>query len=106
MKVLFIGGTGIISTAVSQLAIDNGIELYLFNRGINNEFIPKGAKVITGDISDLERTKSLLDEHNFDVVVDWIAFTPSDIERDINFFKDKTQQFIFISSASVYQKPL
>ena len=106
MKVLFIGGTGIISTAVSQLAIDNGIDLYLFNRGTNSEFLPNGASVIAGDINDFENAKSLLDEHNFDVVVDWIAFTPNDIERDIKLFKDKTEQFIFISSASVYQKPL
>ncbi len=106
MKVLFIGGTGTISTAVSQLAVDSGIDLYLFNRGINSEFIPNGASVITCDINDFEKAKSLLDEHNFDVVVDWIAFSPSDIERDINLFKGKTKQFIFISSASVYQKPL
>lgn len=106
MKVLFVGGTGIISTAVSQLAVDKGIDLYLFNRGINNEFVPKGAHVITSDINNYENAKSLLDEYEFDVVVDWIAFTPSDIERDIKLFKDKTKQFIFISSASVYQKPL
>ncbi len=97
MKVLFIGGTGIISTAVSQLAVDRGIDLYLFNRGINNEFLPQGAKVIKGDINDFEKTKYILDEHEFDVVVDWIAFTPDDIERDIKLFKNKTKQFIFIS---------
>ena len=106
MKVLFIGGTGIISTAVSQLAVDRGIELYLFNRGNSNEFLPRGAKVINGDINNLELAKSLLDKHEFDVVVDWIAFTPEDIERDIELFKNRTKQFIFISSASVYQKPL
>jgi len=106
MKVEFIGGTGIISTAVSQLAVDRGIELYLFNRGNSNEFLPRGAKVINGDINNLELAKSLLDKHEFDVVVDWIAFTPEDIERDIELFKNRTKQFIFISSASVYQKPL
>jgi len=106
MKVLFIGGTGIISTAVSQLAVDRGIELYLFNRGNSNEFLPRGAKVINGDINNLELAKSLLDKHEFDVVVDWIAFTPEDIKRDIELFKNRTKQFIFISSASVYQKPL
>lgn len=106
MKVLFIGGTGIISTAVSQLAVDKGIDLYLFNRGINEYFFPKGAKLLKGDINNFDKMKSLLADHQFDVVVDWIAFTPSDIERDIKLFKSNTKQFIFISSASVYQKPL
>ena len=106
MKVLFIGGTGIISTAVSQLAIERGIDLYLFNRGINKEFFAKGAKVIKGDINNLKEMESLLSEHYFDVVVDWIAFTPEHIERNIKLFGGKTKQFVFISSASVYQKPL
>ena len=106
MKVLFIGGTGIISTAVSQLAVDKGIDLYLFNRGINEHFFPKGAKLIKGDIKNFDEMNSLLAKHQFDVVVDWIGFTPSDIERDIKLFKGKTKQFVFISSASVYQKPL
>ena len=108
MKVLFIGGTGIISTAVSQLAIDNGIDLYLFNRGSNSEFLPNGASVIAGDINDFENAKSLLDEHEFDVVVDWIAFTPSDIERDIKLFKDKTPitvlNFVNLSKRGFYNK--
>jgi len=106
MKVLFIGGTGIISTAVSRLAVDNGIDLYLFNRGNSSEFLPNDAKIITGDINDHDKMISVLSEHEFDVVVDWIAFTPNDIQRDIKMFKDKTKQFIFISSASIYQKPL
>ncbi len=106
MKVLFIGGTGIISAAVSKLAIERGIELYLFNRGRNDEFFPEEAKQIKGDIKNLEEMESLLADHFFDVVVDWIAFTPSDIERDIKLFSGKIGQFIFISSASVYQKPL
>ncbi|MEN8193546.1 MAG: SDR family oxidoreductase [Bacteroidota bacterium] len=106
MKVLFIGGTGVISTAVSQLAVEKGIELYIFNRGISKELFPIEATFIKGDINDLASAKSLLGEHEFDVVVDWIAFTPNDIKRDIELFKGRTKQFVFISSASVYQKPL
>lgn len=106
MKVLFIGGTGIISTAVSQLAVERGIDLYLFNRGMNKGFLAEGAKVIIGDINNFKEMESLLSEHYFDVVVDWIAFTPEHIERDIRLFGGKTNQFVFISSASVYQKPL
>ena len=105
MKVLFIGGTGNISTAVSKLAIQRGIDLYLLNRGIHKVDIP-GAKFITGDISNPEQVKTLLQDHNWDVVVNWIAYTESDINSDIELFRGKTGQYIFISSASAYQKPL
>ncbi|MCK4898272.1 MAG: NAD-dependent epimerase/dehydratase family protein, partial [Anaerolineales bacterium] len=105
MKVLFIGGTGNISTAVSKLAIQRGIDLYLLNRGIHKVDIP-GAKFITGDISNPEQVKTLLQDHNWDVVVNWIAYTESDINSDIELFRGKTRQYIFISSASAYQKPL
>ncbi|MDF2963006.1 MAG: nucleoside-diphosphate-sugar epimerase [Paenibacillus sp.] len=105
MKVLFIGGTGIISTAVSKLALDKGIELFLFNRGQRQEFIPEGAKVITGDIRDTASTAEVLKNTFFDVVVNWIAFTPEDLRRDLGLFQGKTDQYIFISSASAYQKP-
>jgi len=106
MKVLFIGGTGIISAAVSELCVKSGIDLYLFNRGSNSEFTPKNAKIIYGDISNRKAMYDLLKNETFDVVVDWLAFTQEDIKFDINLFKNKTKQFIFISSASVYQKPI
>ena len=106
MKVLFIGGTGIISTSVSKLAIERGIDLYQFNRGNRKELFTDGAKIIKGDINNFEEMESLLSNHEFDVVVDWLAFNPSDIERDINLFANKVKQFVFISSASIYQKPL
>ena len=104
MKVLFIGGTGNISTSVSKSCVEKRIDLYLLNRGNRNVEIP-GAKVILGDISDPEQAAALVKEHHWDAVVDWIAFNVNDIERDINLFRNKTKQFIFISSASVYQKP-
>jgi nucleoside-diphosphate-sugar epimerase len=105
MKVLFIGGTGLISEAVSKLAVEKGIELYLFNRGLNLNSIPHGAKVITGDIRDVEATKATLKNYTFDVVVDWVAFTPEQVQVDLDIFQGKTNQYIFISSASAYQKP-
>jgi nucleoside-diphosphate-sugar epimerase len=105
VKVLFIGGTGNISTAVSKLSITQGIDLYLLNRGTRQVDIPR-AKIIKGDISNSEKMRALLQDHAWDVVVNWIAFTPDDIERDIELFRGKTRQYIFISSASVYQKPL
>lgn len=105
MKVLFIGGTGEISEAVSRLAVKKGIDLYLFNRGNNKEFMPQGAKLIEGDIYQEDKAADILADYSFDVVVDWIAFGPENIKRDIRLFRDKTEQYIFISSASVYQKP-
>lgn len=105
MKVLFIGGTGNISTAVSKLAIQHGMQLHLLTRGKRQKDI-RGAKFITADISDPERVKAQLEGHIWDVVVNWIAFTESDINRDIELFRGKTKQYIFISSASAYQKPL
>ncbi|MFW6022287.1 MAG: SDR family oxidoreductase [Halanaerobiaceae bacterium] len=105
MKVLFIGGTGLISQAVSALAVEKGHDLYLFNRGKHSEFVPEGAKVIEGDIRNTEDTRQKLKDYSFDVVVDWIAFTPDHVKADIKIFNDITKQYIFISSASAYQKP-
>ncbi len=105
MRVLFIGGTGIISAAVSKLAVEKGIELYLLNRDQHREFVPKGAKVIKGDIRDKKSVSQVLKGKDFDVVVDWLAFVPEDVEYDIKIFKGNVGQYIFISSASAYQKP-
>lgn len=105
MKVLFIGGTGLISTAVSKLAIDRGFELYLLNRGMRKENIPDGAKLIQADIRDVEATAEAVKGYNFDVAVDWIGFVPQHVENDITLLQDKVNQYIFISSASAYQKP-
>ncbi len=105
MKVLFIGGTGNISTTVSTQAVTRGIELYLLNRGKRGLTIP-GTKSIIGDINRREDIESVLKGHTWDVVVNWIAFTEQDIVRDYELFRGRTKQYIFISSASVYQKPL
>ena len=104
MKVLFIGGTGVISSACTDLAINMGIELYLLNRGNSSRIPPKSAKLIKADIRNKETVKSLIDQHIFDVVVDWIAYNRIHVENDFELFKDKTSQYIFISSASAYQK--
>ena len=104
MKVLFIGGTGNISTEASKLAVSQGIDLYILNRGSSDISIP-GAKKITANIYNVEETREALKDHSWDVVVNWIAFIPSHIQTDIELFRAKTKQYIFISSASVYQKP-
>ncbi len=105
MKVLFIGGTGLISSASTRLAIARGIDLFLLNRG-NQVDIPAGATNLVADIRDQDATARALAGHQFDAVVDWIAYTTADIERDLALFEGKTRQYIFISSASAYQKPL
>ncbi len=106
MKVLFIGGSGIISSACSALAVERGIDLYLLNRGqTSHRPIPDGAKVLRGDIRDQADAASALGAHTFDVVVDWVAFTPDHIATDLALFRGRAGQYIFISSASAYQKP-
>ena len=104
MKILFIGGTGKISTAVSPLVMAKGYELYLLNRGLQSKN-PPGSHSLTADINQPKAARAALRDLQFDVVVDWIAFTPEHIERDLALFKGRTKQFIFISSASIYQKP-
>jgi len=106
MKVLFIGGTGVLSSACSELAIARGIDLYHLNRGISaNIRKVQGAKTIIADIRDVEATRKAIENYQFDVVVDFIAFEPEHIETDVELFSGKTNQFIFISSASAYQIP-
>lgn len=105
MKVLFIGGTGIISTACAARAVEKGIDLTLLNRGKSVRPPAEGARTIVSDIHDPDSLRSALKGLEFDVVVDWIAYTPQDVQKDIDLFKGKTGQFVFISSASAYQTP-
>jgi nucleoside-diphosphate-sugar epimerase len=106
MKVLFIGGTGIISSAVSELVVNRGYELYLLNRGKRKEYIPERAKLLIGNINNPDMVADIIKDMDFDVVVDWIAYKKAEVERDYKLFRDKTKQYVFISSASTYQKPL
>lgn len=106
MKILFIGGSGIISEAVSKHVVNKGYDLYLLNRGNRKELVPQGAKIIEGDIRDIPSVTKALNGHSFDVVVDWVAFVPEHVKTDIELFKGRTKQYVFISSASAYQKPV
>lgn len=106
MKALFIGGTGTISMAMTrQLANDPRWELYLLNRGNRMEDIPEGVNVIKADINDEDDVREKIKDMNFDCVGEFIGFVPEQIERDIRLFKGKTKQYIYISSASAYNKP-
>jgi nucleoside-diphosphate-sugar epimerase len=105
MRVLFIGGTGLISSACTQLAASRGIDLTLLTRGRRSAAVPEGVQTIHADIEDPDRPTLALTGRGFDVVVNWIAFTADRVERDIRLFSGRTDQYIFISSASAYQKP-
>lgn len=104
MKVLFVGGTGNISVSVSRLVVDRGLDLFLLNRG-NQAVTIEGANTLTADITQPERVRAVLGQQYFDVVVNWIAFTEPDIDRDLELFRGQCGQYVFISSASAYQKP-
>jgi len=104
MRILFIGGTGIISTASTALAAKRGLDVTLLSRGLHKSQLPPGVKTLIADVNDPALIQKL-EHESFDAVVDWIAFNPADIERDLKLFRRRTRQFVFISSASAYQKP-
>lgn len=104
MKILLIGGTGVISTDISALAVKKGMELYLINRGNRSMFAPKEAICIQADIRDAMEAKKKTEGMHFDVVVDFISFTPEQLMQSISLFRDKCSQYIFISSATVYSR--
>ena len=104
MRALFIGGTGIISTACTALAAERGIELTILTRGRHPVNVPPGVKTLTLDIDDPGAAAALA-AASFDAVVQWTAYVPEHIERDLRLFRGRTGQYIFISSASAYQKP-
>lgn len=107
MKALFIGGTGTISMAITRLlALDPSWELYLLNRGTRTEELPEGVKTLTADINNEPEAAKALEGMTFDCVCDFIGFVPAQLERDYRLFAGKTKQFMYISSASAYQKPL
>jgi nucleoside-diphosphate-sugar epimerase len=106
LRVLFIGGSGTISSACSSLAVERGIELYVLNRGRSVERpLPEQATVLQGDVRDPQSVGKALDGLDFDAVVDWVAFTPEHVQADIELFRGRTRQYVFISSASAYQTP-
>jgi nucleoside-diphosphate-sugar epimerase len=106
LRVLFIGGSGTISAACSQLAAERGIKLSVLNRGATHlRPLPPEATVLDGDIRDHLAAREALGDLEFDAVVDWVAFTPEHVQADIELFHGRTGQYVFISSASAYQTP-
>jgi nucleoside-diphosphate-sugar epimerase len=106
MRVLFIGGSGIISSACSWLAVERGIDLVVLNRGASRDRpLPPQATVLRADIRDQAAAREALDGAEFDAVVNWVAFTPDHVRADIDLLRGRTGQYVFISSASAYQTP-
>lgn len=105
MKVLFIGGTGNISSACTDAALKKGFEVFHLNRGTHAELKAEGVVTLKADINDTETVRMLTAGLHFDSIVQWIGYTALDMKRDIELFRGKTAQYVFISSASAYQKP-
>jgi nucleoside-diphosphate-sugar epimerase len=106
LRVLFIGGTGVISSACSRLAVGSGIQLFVLNRGLGTTRpLPPQVRMIRADIREPLSVRAKINDLDFDAVVDWVAFTPDHIRTDIDLFAGRTGHYVFISSASAYQTP-
>jgi nucleoside-diphosphate-sugar epimerase len=106
LRILVIGGTGIISSAVTRLAVERGHDVTVLNRGSSaTRPLPEGAEVVQADVRDPASVREALGRREFDSVVDWVAFTPEHVRTDLELFRDRTGQYVFISSASAYQTP-
>src|ERR1700758_4679273 len=108
LRVLFIGGTGVISSACVREAVSGGhdIELFVLNRGQSGaRSLPPGIRELRGDIRDAASVRDVLSGFDFDAVVDFVAFTPDHVRADLDLFRERTSQYVFISTASAYQTP-
>jgi nucleoside-diphosphate-sugar epimerase len=102
MKLLLVGGTGVLSTAITQEALKNDVEVYMINRGYRQELIPKGVHLLKSDIHDEKMVTSMIEDLFFDAVIDCICYTEKDLKYSFNLFKNRTKQYVFISSCAVY----
>ena len=105
MKILLIGGTGTISSAITRQLAELGHELWLLNRGSRKQEVPAGVRQVICDVNDEAEVLRLLGDQVFDAVCEFIGFLPSQVERDIRLFSGRTRQYVYISSASAYNKP-
>jgi len=106
LRVLFIGGSGIISSACSRVAVEAGIDLFVLNRGqTTTRPLPPGVTRLRADAGEPQSVLKELKDLDFDAVVNWVVFTPDQVRRDIELYGGRTRQYVFISSASAYQTP-
>jgi len=107
LRVLFIGGNGIISSASSARIVERGDDLTLLNRGRSTDRPPiAGARHLTGDADDAASIAAAIGDETFDVVANFRSFSPAQVERDLGLFEGRCRQYVYISSASAYQKPI
>lgn len=105
-SVLFIGGSGIISAACVREAVEQGFDVTVLNRGATGKRpIPDAVTRLQADVSDRTALEAAIGDQHWDVVIDFVAFTPDQVQRDIEVFTGRTNQYVFISSASAYQTP-
>ncbi|MGW6129180.1 NAD-dependent epimerase/dehydratase family protein [Cellulomonas sp. NPDC055163] len=106
LSVLFLGGSGVISSASTRLAVERGLDLTVLNRGESaTRPLPDGVRTLRADVRDPASVREALGDREFDAVVDWVAFTPEHVRADVELFTGRTGQYVFISSASAYQTP-
>lgn len=105
MKILIIGGTGTISSAITRQLTAAGHDLWLLNRGTRKDEVPANVRQVIADINDEQQVKQLLGDNCFDAVCEFIGFVTQQVERDIRLFSGRTRQYVYISSASAYNKP-
>ncbi len=105
LKVLFIGGSGVISAHCTREAVDAGMDVHLLNRGINQRQVPEGVTTFVADSRNKQAVLDAIRGHDFDCVVNWVNFVPDHVQQDIEIFTGRTRQYVFISSASAYQTP-
>ena len=106
LKILMIGGTGTISSAITRQLAESGHELWLLNRGTRKQEVPESVKQVIADIDDTDSVLAGLCDAQFDAVCEFIGFVPEQVERDIRLFRGRTRQYVYISSASAYAKPV
>ena len=105
MRILLIGGTGTISSAITRQLAAAGHDLWLLNRGNRKDEVPESVKQVICDINDEAEVLRQIGDATFDAVGEFIGFLPSQVERDIRLFEGRTRQYVYISSASAYNKP-
>jgi nucleoside-diphosphate-sugar epimerase len=105
-RVLFIGGSGVISSACTRLAAERGLDVTVLNRGVNRDRpLPDGVRVLRADVRDAHAARAALGDLEFDAVVDWLSFTPENVTASLDLLERRTGHYVFISSASAYQTP-
>lgn len=104
-SILYIGGTGTISAACVRRSVALGHEVTVLNRGTGRRALPPEVERVQADVRDAAAVRAALGERRFDVVAEFLAFTPEHVATDLELFEGRTGQYVFISSASAYEKP-